>query len=76
MDQVYLDRVTGAQLRLDRWEDLTPGFRARRSIYPWHFGTVWGFPSKLVAFLACLFGATFPITGFLMYRAGLRHTGQ
>jgi uncharacterized iron-regulated membrane protein len=70
VDQVYLDRVTGVQLRLDRWEDLTPGFRARRSIYPWHFGTVWGFPSKLVAFLACLFGATFPITGFLMYRAG------
>lgn len=73
VDQVYLDRVTGAQLRLDRWEDLAPGFRARRSIYPWHFGTVWGFPSKLVAFLACLFGATFPLTGFLMYRAGLRH---
>ena len=72
VDQVYLDRVTGAPLRLDRWEDLAPGFRARRSIYPWHFGTVWGFPSKLVAFLACLFGASFPITGFLMYRAGKR----
>ena len=72
IDQVYLDRVTGAQLSLDRWADLTPGFRARRSIYPWHFGTIWGFPSKLVAFLACLFGASFPITGFLMYRAGKR----
>ncbi|MEO6066744.1 MAG: PepSY-associated TM helix domain-containing protein [Gemmatimonadales bacterium] len=72
VDQVYLDRVTGAQLRLDRWNDLSPGFRARRSIYPWHFGTIWGFPSKLVAFLTCLFGASFPITGFLMYRAGKR----
>lgn len=70
VDQVYLDRVTGQVLRLDRWNDLAPGFRARRSIYPWHFGTIWGFPSKLVAFLACLFGATFPLTGFLMYRAG------
>lgn len=73
VDQVYLDRVTGEELRLDRWNDLTPGFRARRSIYPWHFGTIWGFPSKLVAFLACLFGASFPFTGFLMYRAGLKH---
>lgn len=72
VDQLYLDRVTGAELRLDRWNDLTPGFRARRSIYPWHFGTIWGFPSKLVAFLACLFGASFPLTGFLMYRAGKR----
>lgn len=75
VDQVYLDRVTGAALRIDRWNDLTPGFRARRSIYPWHFGTIWGFPSKLVAFLACLFGASFPITGFLMYRAGKRAVG-
>jgi uncharacterized iron-regulated membrane protein len=75
VDQVYLDRVTGAELRLDRWNDLTPGFRARRSIYPWHFGTIWGFPSKLVAFLACLFGASFPLTGFLMYRAGKRVEG-
>jgi uncharacterized iron-regulated membrane protein len=72
VDQVYLDRVTGAVLRLDRWNDLVPGLRARRSIYPWHFGTIWGFPSKLVAFLACLLGASFPLTGFLMYRAGLR----
>jgi len=72
VDQVYLDRVTGEQLRLDRWEDLAPGFRARRSIYPWHFGTIWGLPSKVVAFLACLLGATFPLTGFLMYRASRR----
>ena len=48
------------------------GFRARRSIYPWHFGTIWGVPSKVVAFLACLLGATFPLTGFLMYRASRR----
>jgi uncharacterized iron-regulated membrane protein len=74
VDQVYLDRVTGEELRLDRWNDLAPGFRARRSIYPWHFGTIWGLPSKVVAFLACLLGATFPLTGFLMYRAGRRHS--
>ena len=76
VDQLYLDRVTGTELRLDRWKDLTPGYRARRSIYPWHFGTIWGFPSKLVAFLACLFGASFPLTGFLMYRAGKQHTAE
>jgi uncharacterized iron-regulated membrane protein len=74
-DVAYFDRHTGALLRVDRWADLPIGARARRMIEPVHSGTGWGMVSKVLFFLATLFGASFPVTGFLMYRASLRATG-
>jgi uncharacterized iron-regulated membrane protein len=72
-DVAYFDRHTGALLRVDRWADLPIGARARRMIEPVHTGLGWGMVSKVLFFFATLFGASFPVTGFLMYRAGLRH---
>ncbi len=75
-DVAYFDRHTGVLLRVDRWADLPIGYRARRMIEPVHIGGGMGLFSKVSFFLATLFGASFPVTGFLMYRAGLRHAAS
>lgn len=73
-DVAYFDQHTGALLRIDHWRDMPVGNRARRMIEPVHTGMGWGLTSKVLFFLATLFGASFPLTGFLMYRAGKRAT--
>ncbi len=75
-DIAYFDRHTGALLRLDPWDAMPAGTRARRMVEPVHMGQGFGMTSKILFFLAALFGATFPVTGFLMYRAGKRNSAQ
>lgn len=72
-DQAYFDRVSGTLLRMDRYAELPTGAQARRMVEPWHTGAAWGMTGKILIFLAVLLGASFPLTGFLMYRAGKRH---
>lgn len=69
-DVAYLDRITGAVLRTDRWVDASAGMKIRRMDEMWHTGRAWGLGGRTLWFLAVLFGASFPVTGFLMYRAG------
>lgn len=73
-DVAYADRVTGRILRTDRWSELSGGMKVRRMVEWWHTGRAWGIPLRTLWFLAVLFGASFPLTGFLMYRAGKRVT--
>lgn len=73
-DLAYLDHATGAVLRTDRWADLDAGMKIRRMGEWWHTGLAWGVPVRILWFLAVLFGASFPVTGFLMYRAGLKRS--
>ncbi|HEU4569191.1 MAG TPA: PepSY-associated TM helix domain-containing protein [Gemmatimonadales bacterium] len=75
-DVAYVDRHTGAVLRVDRWNDLSAGWRLRRLDETIHTGAIWGLPSKVLAFLATLLGASFPVTGLLMYRAGRKRGAQ
>ncbi len=66
-DAVYFDRATGALLRHDRFSEASLGVRVRRTFYPVHVGSIWGMPSRIVAFVVCLLGASFPITGFILW---------
>ncbi|HLL45027.1 MAG TPA: PepSY-associated TM helix domain-containing protein, partial [Segetibacter sp.] len=34
---------------------------------PLHVGSIYGLPSKIIAFLVCFLGVTFPITGTIMW---------
>jgi uncharacterized iron-regulated membrane protein len=72
VDVAYLDRLTGAMLRTDSWAELSSGNKTRRMVEWWHTGRAWGVPLRTLWLLAVLFGASFPLTGFLMYRAGKR----
>jgi uncharacterized iron-regulated membrane protein len=71
-DNAYFDRVRGTLLRMDRYAELSAGTRSRRMVEPWHTGAAWGVGGKLLIFLVTLLGASFPVTGLLMYRAGKR----
>lgn len=71
-DVAYVDRHTGQLLRTDRWADMGTGMHIRRMMEWWHQARAWGVPVRVIWFIAVLFGASFPLTGFLMYRAGKR----
>ncbi|MDB5253806.1 MAG: hypothetical protein JWP27_2975 [Flaviaesturariibacter sp.] len=66
-DAVYLDRYTGAVLQTLRYSERSAGARARSTFKPVHTGSIWGLPSKVVAFVVCLLGASFPVTGTIMW---------
>jgi uncharacterized iron-regulated membrane protein len=66
-DAVYIDQYSAAVLGKTDYADRSLGARVRSTFKPVHTGSIWGWPSKLIAFIVCLFGVTFPITGTLMW---------
>jgi uncharacterized iron-regulated membrane protein len=66
-DKVELNPVTGALISHTPFAARPPGVRARAHLYALHIGSILGWPTRLIAFVATLLGATFPITGFLMW---------
>jgi len=67
MDIVYLDQFSGRALRVDRFRDRPLGELLRRGTNPVHVGTLYGLPSEIAAFLACLIGTIAPITGLIIW---------
>lgn len=67
MDMVYLDQFSGRPLRVDRFRDRPLGELLRRGTNPVHLGTLYGLPSEIAAFLACLIGTIAPITGAIVW---------
>lgn len=66
-DAVYLDQYSGTVLGKMTFADRSLGARVRSTFKPVHTGSIWGLPSKIIAFLVCLCGVTFPITGTTMW---------
>ncbi|WP_281224940.1 PepSY-associated TM helix domain-containing protein [Flavobacterium aquiphilum] len=64
---IYFDRYTGNILKVKPYESFSNGDKIRRLIYPIHTGSIYGYPTKILAFLVCLFAATLPITGLLIW---------
>ncbi|MFC5683394.1 PepSY-associated TM helix domain-containing protein [Flavobacterium sp. MAHUQ-51] len=63
----YFDRYTGANIQTKPYESFSQGDKLRRIIYPIHTGSIYGLPTKIIAFLVCLVAATAPITGFIIW---------
>jgi len=63
----YFDKYTGELLKIKPYESFSSGDKVRRLIYPIHTGSIYGYPTKILAFLVCLFAATLPITGLLIW---------
>jgi len=63
----YFDKYTGELLKIKPYESFSRGDKVRRLIYPIHTGSIFGYPTKILAFLVCLFAVTLPITGFLIW---------
>lgn len=66
-DAVYLDQYSGALLGQLPFAGRSAGAKARSFFKPVHTGSLWGMPSKILAFIVCLLGVTFPITGVIMW---------
>ncbi len=66
-DAVYIDQYSGKVLGTLKFEERSLGARVRSTFKPVHTGSIWGTPSKIIAFIVCLFGVSFPITGVIMW---------
>lgn len=71
-DEVYLDQYSGGVLKSQTYEQRNLGQRVRGMFKPVHTGSIFGWPSKIVSFVVCLLGVTFPITGTIMWLNRLR----
>ena len=66
-DALYIDQYSGVVAGKLEFKDRSLGARVRSSFKPVHTGSIWGTPSKILAFIVCLLGVTFPITGTIMW---------
>ena len=63
----YLDQYSGKVIGSQMFSDKNLGQRVRSSFKPVHTGSIFGVYSKVIAFITCLLGATFPVTGTIMW---------
>ena len=66
-DEVYLDQYSGQVISRQTYEQRPVGQRIRGLFKPVHTGAIFGWPTKLLALVMTLLGATFPITGTIMW---------
>ncbi|WP_310395489.1 PepSY-associated TM helix domain-containing protein [Hymenobacter sp.] len=66
-DEVYFDQYSGRVLSRQTYAQRPVGQRIRGLFKPVHTGAIFGWPTKLLAFVVSLLGATFPITGTVMW---------
>jgi len=66
-DAVYIDQYSGVVIGKMAFGDRSLGAQVRSTFKPVHTGSIWGTPSKIIAFIVCLLGVTFPITGTIMW---------
>jgi uncharacterized iron-regulated membrane protein len=71
-DAVYVDQYSGDVLSTLPFSERSLGARVRSSFKPVHTGSIWGTPSRIIAFIVCLFGASFPVTGVIMWLNRIR----
>ncbi|WP_243236284.1 PepSY-associated TM helix domain-containing protein [Flavobacterium pectinovorum] len=64
---IYFDKYTGKDIEIRPYESFSRGDKLKRLIYPIHTGSIYGYPTKTLAFLVCLFAVTLPITGLLIW---------
>ncbi|MGI4874000.1 MAG: PepSY-associated TM helix domain-containing protein [Janthinobacterium lividum] len=66
-NDVYFDQYSGQVLRQTTYAQQPIGQRIRGLFKPVHTGAIFGWPTKMLAFVIVLLGATFPITGTIMW---------
>ena len=71
-DTYYVDQYSGEVVGSQKFEERNTGQKVRAGIKPVHTGAIFGMPSKIIGFIVCLLGTTFPITGTIMWINRLR----
>ncbi|HYF01956.1 MAG TPA: PepSY-associated TM helix domain-containing protein [Patescibacteria group bacterium] len=71
-NQVFIDQYSGEIAGRLFFKDRNFGQRVRSTFYPVHVGSIGGLPGRIIAFISCILGATFPITGIVMWLVRLK----
>lgn len=66
-DVVYIDQYSGEPTGTMLFTERSTGSQVRSTFRPVHTGSIYGTPSKIIAFIVCLFGASFHVTGVIMW---------
>lgn len=66
-DTYYIDQYSGSVLGTLKFGDKNEGQQLRAYVKPVHTSSIYGTPSKIIGFIVCLLGVTFPITGVIMW---------
>jgi uncharacterized iron-regulated membrane protein len=66
-DQLFFDQYSGKFISQSLYADRNLGQRVRSLFYPIHVGSIGGLPGRIIAFIACIAGVTFPITGTILW---------
>lgn len=66
-DMVYVDQYSGKVIGTMLFSERSTGSQVRSTFKPVHTGSIYGTPSKIIALLVCIFGASFPVTGVIMW---------
>ncbi|MBO0358076.1 PepSY domain-containing protein [Hymenobacter sp. BT186] len=66
-DDVYFDQYSGQVLRQTTYGQQPVGQRIRGLFKPVHTGAIFGWPTKVLAFVIVVLGFTFPITGTILW---------
>ncbi|UOQ96884.1 PepSY domain-containing protein [Hymenobacter sp. 5317J-9] len=75
-DEVYLDQYSGQVISGQTYAQRPVGQRIRGLFKPVHTGAIGGLSTKVLAFVIALLGATFPVTGTVMWLNRIRKKGK
>lgn len=77
---LYFDKNEGYLTGKRLYDDETRGMKVRRLVYPIHTGNIWGWPTKIIAFIVAFIAATLPVTGVVIWLGkkfkGKKKTGR
>jgi uncharacterized iron-regulated membrane protein len=71
-DTYYADRYRPIIIASQKFSERNLGQRVRSTFKPVHTSAIFGLPSKIIGFIACLLGASFPVTGTIMWLNRMR----
>jgi uncharacterized iron-regulated membrane protein len=66
-DALYFDQYSGAKTGQLLFTDRSKGAKIRAYVLPLHTGSIFGLPSRIIALLVVMIGATLPVTGVAMW---------
>lgn len=67
VDFLYFDQTDGKLISKRLYDNETKGMKVRRLVLPVHSGSIWGWPTKVLAFIVSLITATLPATGVVIW---------
>lgn len=67
VDFLYFDQNGGQLISKRLYDHETTGMKVRRLVLPIHSGSIWGWPTKVLALIVVLITATLPVTGVIIW---------